>query len=126
MVLILTMVISLASGYVLTVLSYFLLSFALTSTAPHFVSSSGHFRSGYLLANCTVWIACTALGGYATAAVSASLFPWLTVSLLGITFAILTWLHPIEAHRQLVGLSRLLMSVLSLFGVALGFFLFKQ
>jgi len=123
MVLILTMALALTVGYVSTVLTFFLLSFAITSTAPHFVSDPGRFRPSYLLVNCMVWTVCAVLGGYAAATISSAWFPWLPVSVLGVSLVVLTWYHPIEAHRQLVGLSRILMSVFSALGVALGFFL---
>jgi len=123
MVLILVMTLALGIGYVSVVMSYFLLSFALTSSAPHFVSDAGRFRPSYLLVNCFVWMLCTILGSYVTASISIAWFPWLPVAVLGVSLVLLTWHHPLEAHWQLAGLARVLMSGVSAVGVTLGYFL---
>jgi hypothetical protein len=121
MTLILTAIFGLAAGYLASVLTYLFLNLALATAAPQLISSRGHFRSAFLLANCVLWLLCAAFGGYLAASLSIDWIPWLPVAALAIALAAVTWKHPLEARRQLGGASRLLMSAASLAGVALGY-----
>ncbi len=123
MTLILTMTLGLVGGYIAAVLCYFFITLTITSTSPHFVSARGRFRTAYLLLNCLAWTICAIVGGYLASTLSAAWFPWLPAAALALALAAMSWLHPIEAQKQLGGLSRVLMSSLSFVGVALGYLL---
>jgi len=119
MVLIVLAVLGMAAGYVLTVFSYYFITLAVTSLAPHAVSSNGRFLSSYLLISYALWTLCVFAGGLTAT--------WLSgergAIVMGVLLVLVTWIHPIEAMKQLFGLSRVVMPICTILGVGTAIYL---
>jgi hypothetical protein len=115
-------VIGLAVGYTVTVGMAIVTTFAITAADPTFVVREYRIRQRYKLVQELLWLACAVAGGYATATVTGTMYPWLTASLLAAILILVLWTNTWEMRQR--GLAnQLLMSAMSVAGVALGFLL---
>jgi hypothetical protein len=117
--------VGLAVGYTVTVGLAMVATFALTAASPAFVVREYRIRQRYKLVQELLWLACATAGGYATATVTGTVYPWLSAILLAVMLILVLWTNTWEMRQR--GLAnQLLMSVMSIAGVATGFVLRLQ
>jgi|ERR1700677_826176 hypothetical protein len=117
--------IGLALGYTVTVGLAMVATLAITAASPAFVVREYRIRQRYKLIQELLWLACATAGGYATARVTGTVYPWLSATLLAVILILVLWTNTWEMRQR--GLAnQLLMSVMSIAGVATGFVLRLQ
>jgi|ERR1700733_1858287 hypothetical protein len=113
---------ALALGYAVAVGLLMAATFGITAVSPAFVTKEHRIRQSYKLAHDLVWLVCATAGGYVTAAVSGSTMPWFVGTLLAGAMILVLWTNTWEM-RQRGFANQLLMSLVSVGGVATGYFL---
>lgn len=112
--------IALVAGYAVTVGLYLLLTLGIASASPAFVAENFRLRNRYKLVNDLVWLLCTMTGSFATALVGGAILPWTLGTLLAAVLIAMLWKNSWEARQR--GLPhQLLMTVLTVVGVAAGY-----
>jgi uncharacterized membrane protein YfcA len=113
---------ALALGYTVAVGLLMAATFGITLAGPAFVAREHRIRPAYKLAQELLWLVCAAAGGYVTAAVSGATMPWMSGALLAGIMIIVLWTNTWEM-RQRGPVHQVLMSVVSIAGVAAGYIL---
>jgi hypothetical protein len=113
-------VVSLILGYGLAVGCLLVATFGLTSASPAFVAKGYRITAGYKRLQALVWLLCSAAGGFVTCVVAQGLRPWVVPFVLAAAFIGMLWRNTWEARQR--GMAhQILMSVVSIVGVATGY-----
>jgi hypothetical protein len=113
---------ALALGYTVAVSLLMAATFGLTALRPAFVAKEHRIRQSYKLVHDLVWLVCATLGGFVTAAVSHAMMPWFAGTLLAGAMILVLWTNTWEM-RQRGAVHQILMSIMSVAGVAAGYLL---
>jgi uncharacterized membrane protein YfcA len=116
---------ALALGYAVAVGLSMAATFGITLAGPAFVAREHRIRPAYKLVQELLWLACATAGGYVTAAVSGATMPWLSGTLLAAIMILVLWTNTWEM-RQRGPVHQVLMSVVSIAGVAAGYILWMR
>ena len=113
---------ALLAGYLVAVVLSLITTFGIGSAFPGLVVEDYRVRSRYKLLQDVVWLVCSTAAGYVTALVADDKSPLLVGGLLtGILIGVL-WANSWEARQR--GMAhQILMSVASVAGVTIGYFL---
>jgi hypothetical protein len=107
-------------GYGVAVGCLLLATFALTSTSPRMVLQEHRITNRYKWMQSLIWLGCSAIGGFVTCAVALGTSSLVVEALLGAALISMLWINTWEARQRGIA-HQLLMSVVSLLGVAAGF-----
>jgi hypothetical protein len=113
---------ALALGYAVAVGLSLAATFSLTAMSPAFVTKEHRIRQGYKLVHDLLWLVCATAGGFVAAAVSGAAMPWFSGTLLAGAMILVLWTNTWEM-RQRGAAHQILMSLLSVAGVATGYIL---
>lgn len=113
---------ALVVGYLVTVACSLVVTMAIGSAAPRFVTANSRMRKEYKLAQDVVWMLCAMVGSYVTSRIAGDTAPWLGGAVLSAVLIALLWWNTWEARQR--GMAhQILISVLSVCGVATGYYL---
>jgi uncharacterized membrane protein YfcA len=116
---------SLALGYAVAVGLSMAATFGITAASAGFVVREHRIRPAYKLVQELLWLMCATAGGYVTAGVSGVTMPWFSGALLAGIMIVVLWTNTWEM-RQRGPVHQLLMSVVSVAGVAAGYILWMR
>ena len=110
-------------GYALAVGGLLLATFGLTSSVPPgFVTKQYRVTPKYKRVQALVWLGCVTVGAFVTCAVAQGAHPLLVPGVLAAALLTVLWRNSWEARQR--GMAhQILMSVISVAGVAAGFML---
>jgi hypothetical protein len=109
-------------GFGTTVGCYLAMTFGVASASPDFVAQDFRITTGYKRLQSLIWLLCTMLGGFVTAAIARGAYPWVLGVLLVVMLVGTLWLNSWEARQR--GLAhQILMSFAAMIGVVLGYVL---
>ena len=112
---------ALVVGYLVTIASSLVVTMAIGSAAPRFISVNARIRKEYKLAQDVLWMLCAAAGSYVTSRIAGDTAPWLGGTVLSAVLISLLWWNAWEARQR--GMAhQILISVLSVCGVAAGYY----
>lgn len=115
--------VALIFGYLVAVGLSMMATFGITKTAPGFVVKDFRLKNRYKLAQQMVWLVCVTTGAALSAVVSApAMHPWFVGALLAVLFVAVPWTNPWETRQRGLG-QQLVMSIVSVAGVAAGYYL---
>ena len=117
--LIITLLAALA-GYVTTVLCVWSGTMTLTASAPQVVVADHRLRPGYKMLHQLLWFFCVLIGAFVTARVGMHTNQKQQEAALSAALLFVLWRNTWEARQRGVA-SQVLMSILTLAGVAAGF-----
>jgi hypothetical protein len=117
---------ALLPGYIVAVAFLMVTTLGIGAKSPAFVMKDHRIRKRYKLTLDIVWLFCTMIGGYITAAVTTVIGgmarPWLPCAALVAVMILVLWTNSWEM-RQRGFFHQVLMSVVSVAGVTLGYLL---
>ena len=117
--------VALLLGYVFTVTAMLAATFGLTSASPDFVVKDYRLTAGYKRLQALIWLLCVTGGALLTYLVEQGAYPVMVGVLLSLVFIAMLWRNSWEARQR--GLAhQILMSLVSILGVAAGYGLAKQ
>ena len=119
------MVLGLAAGYVVTLLTSMILTFAITMSLPKFVEADHLIRPRYKFVHEGFWLVAATAGGYVTALVVKDVHPQVTELALLASLIWVLWSNSWEA-RQRGTAHQILITALSVFGVVGGYVLSRS
>lgn len=111
---------SVLAGYCVTIACALMGTMWIASVAPHFVIADHRVRGTYKLTHEALWFCCVTLGGFVTAKVGMGMAQWSQQIALAAILLLMLWRNTWEA-RQRGTVHQLLISLLTLFGVMIGF-----
>jgi hypothetical protein len=113
-------------GYAMAVGCSLVATFGLASASPNFVARDHRITAGYKRVQALVWLVCATAGGFVTCGVAQQGgSPFSAAVLLSGLLIGMLWVNTWEARQR--GMAhQILMSVVSLGGVAAGFWLAKH
>ena len=106
-------------GYAVAVGLSLAATFWITAKIHEFVVKEHRIRRRYKFVQAFVWLLCTLVGGYITAAVAGTAHPLLGPSALAVILVLVLWINTWEM-RQRGFLHQALMSLVTVVGVAAG------
>ena len=108
-------------GYALAVGGLLVATFGLTaSVRPDFVAKQHRITPKFKRLQAVVWLICVTVGAFVTCMVAQGAHPWVVPVLLTAAFVGILWKNTWEARQR--GMAhQILMSVLSVVGVAVGY-----
>jgi hypothetical protein len=109
-------------GYSVAVGLLMIVAFGVAWKAPGFVVKDYRIRKRYKVTEELAWLLCATAGGYVAATVSGRTWPWLVGGLLATGMIVILWRNHWEMRQRGI-LHQMLMSVISVVGVAAGFVL---
>jgi hypothetical protein len=114
---------AIALGYLVAVGLSMMATFGITKSAPGFVAKDLRLRTRYKLVQQMLWLVCVTVGASLSAVVSEPvLHPWLVGTLLAVILVAVPWTNTWETRQRGLG-QQLLMSLVSVAGVAAGYYL---
>jgi hypothetical protein len=116
---------ALALGYAVAVGLSMAATFGVTAASPGFVAREHRIRPAYKLVQELLWLLCATAGGFVTAAVSGVTMPWFSGAVLAGIMIVVLWTNTWEM-RQRGPVHQVLMSVVSIAGVAAGYILWMR
>jgi uncharacterized membrane protein YfcA len=125
MITIVLIVAALALGYAAAVGLSMAAIFGIAAVSPAFVTRDYRIRPAYKLVQELLWLVCAAAGGFVTAAVSGATMSWFLAALLAGTMIVVLWVNTWEM-RQRGAMHQILMSLVSVAGVAAGYILWMR
>jgi hypothetical protein len=113
-------------GYAMAVGCSLVATFGLASASPNFVARDHRITAGYKRVQALIWLACVTAGGFVTCGVAQQGgSPFAAAVLLSGLLIGMLWFNTWEARQR--GMAhQILMSVVSLGGVFVGFWLAKH
>ena len=112
-------------GYGVAVGCLLLATFALTSATPRMVIQEHRVTNRYKWVQSLMWLGCSTIGGVVACAVALGANSLVVEALLGAALISILWINTWEARQRGIA-HQVLMSVVSLLGVAAGFKLEKH
>lgn len=109
-------------GYVVAVGLSMAATFGITAVSRSFVSKNHRIQRGYKYTQEAVWLVCATAGGYVTAVVDEAAAPWMAGAGLVAVLVGVLWLNAWEMRQRGLG-HQISMSLASVAGVAVGFFI---
>jgi hypothetical protein len=116
---------ALLPGYLVAVVLMMAGTFAITLRAPAFAVHDFRVRSQYKLIHDLVWLLCATAGGFVTARITTIVgvfIPWLPCAALAVVMILVLWSNSWEMRQRGI-VHQILMSILSVAGVAGGYIL---
>jgi hypothetical protein len=115
--------VSLTTGYLVALGLSMATTFGITKSAPNLVLKDFRLKGGYKLLQEVAWLACVTVGAYLSAVVATpTMHPIFTGTLLAGVLVVVPWTNAWETWQKGLG-HQLLMSVLSIAGVGVGYYL---
>jgi hypothetical protein len=116
---------ALLPGYLVAVALLMIVTFAITLRTPAFAVHDFRIRGRYKLVHNLAWLVCAAAGGYVTAMMTqivGVVIPWLPCAVLAIVMILVLWSNSWEMRQRGIA-HQILMSIVSVAGVAAGYVL---
>ena len=114
--------VALLLGYGLTVVCALVATFGLTAASPEFVVREYRITAGYKRTQAVVWLVCVIAGAFLTCVAAQGTYPWVVGPMLATALVGILWLNRWEARQR--GMAhQILMSLVSILGVAAGYWL---
>jgi hypothetical protein len=107
-------------GYAVAVALSMAATFGITAVSSNFVVKDNRIKRGYKYTQDAVWLVCATAGGYVASLVNGASHAWLVGSGLVAVLITVLWMNAWEMRQRGLG-HQLVMSIVSLIGVAVGF-----
>jgi len=109
-------------GYIVAVGLSMAATFGVAAASGSFIAKNNRISTPYKYAQDVIWLICTTAAGYVAAAVNGRPHPWAVGIGMVVVLVGVLWLNAWEMRQRGLG-HQLVMSVVSVVGVAIGFFL---